>query len=443
MIKQTRMSNRVVITGIGLVTPLGVGSKVNWNNILSSRSGLISTTSLPDYEESGWNSIPSKVIGKVPSGSIKDGKWNVEEHMDAGEARRLALFSQYGVVASQEALNDAKWFPRTLEEKKRTGIAVGSGIGSFQDIYENAVNYNSNGYRKVQPLFIPKILANMAAGNISIKFGLEGPNHAVSTACATGLHAVGDAYNFIRNGYAEVMVAGGTEASIHPLALAGFARARSVVTSFNDEPVKASRPFDKDRNGFVLSEGCGILILESLDHALRRGLKDSDIYSEVLGYGLSGDASHITAPKDDGDGAYRAMEMALKFAKVHPLDVDYINAHATSTVIGDRAENNAISSLFKCNEKLSISSVKSSMGHLLGAAGAVELIFTVMAIKNGKIPPTLNLENLGGHTEDDKDSYLRFDYVPHVSIEKNVNYALSNSFGFGGVNASVCFGKYK
>lgn len=435
---------RVVVTGLGLVTPLGVGVKHSWTNLLANKSGLISTTSLPDYESAGWSTIPSKVIGKVPEGSIKDGKWSVEDHFESlSEPRRIAKFSQYALAATKEALTDANWFPQTETDQFETGVAVGSGIGSFDDSYQNSINFHNNGgFKKVQPLFIPKLLTNMAAGNISIKYGLKGVNHSVSSACATGLHSVGDAFNFINMGYSKVMVCGGTEASINPLALAGFARAKSVCVDSNDSPHTASRPFDGSRNGFVLSEGCGILILEELDHALARGLSEKDIYAEVLGYGLSGDANHITAPPEDGNGAKRAMEMALNRAKIPSSKVSYINAHATSTALGDRAENNAINLVFYGNDNLSISSTKSSIGHLLGAAGAVESIFSVLTIKDSKIPPTLNLLQVGGHKDDNVDMFTKFDYVPNKSKSKVVDYALNNSFGFGGVNSSILFGRY-
>ncbi|KAM9914097.1 hypothetical protein OXX69_000945 [Metschnikowia pulcherrima] len=433
--------SRVVVTGMGLITPLGVGLKHTWKKLIAGNSGLVSTKTFSDYETAGWSKVPSKVVGQVPQGSIKEGKWDVLDHLDAGEARRLALFSQYALSATQEALNDARidFSEDSDMDKTRVGVAVGSGIGSFPDIYDNSLAFGSSGYKRVQPLFIPKLLNNMAAGNISIKHGLKGPLHSVSTACATGLNSVGDAFNFIKNDYADVMVCGGTEASLHPLALAGFARARSVVTDFEDTPESASRPFDKDRNGFVLSEGCGILILEKLEHALSRG---ADIYGEVSGYGLCGDAHHITAPEESGEGAYRAMEMAVKRAKVDPSDIGYVNAHATSTVIGDRAENNAIQRLFAGHNDLSVSSTKSSIGHLLGAAGAVEAAFTLMALKTGEIPATLNLDSAGGHKHDDIDKFQDIDYVPNTSRQKLISHALCNSFGFGGVNTSVVFSKY-
>lgn len=429
---------RVVVTGIGLITPLGTGLRHTWNNLISGKSGLVLTKTFPDYESASWSNVPSKVVGKVPSGSKEAGGWDVLEHLPAAEARRLALFSQYALAATAEALDDSN-IDLDSSDKTKIGVAVGSGIGSFPDAYDNSVAFHSHGYKKVQPLFIPKLLNNMAAGNISIKHGLTGPLHSVSTACATGLNAIGDAYNFIKQDYADVMVCGGTEASLHPLALAGFARARSVATEFEDEPQAASRPFDSQRSGFVLGEGCGILILEKLDHAVARGV--SRFYGEVTGYGLSGDAHHITAPEASGDGAYRAMNMAVQRSGLLPRDVGYVNAHATSTVIGDRAENSAINRLFKDNDHLCVSSTKSSIGHLLGAAGAVEAAFTLKALETGVIPPTLNLQNVGGHKDDEAEMFSRFNYVPKESIERNIDHALCNSFGFGGVNSSIVFSK--
>lgn len=430
---------RVVVTGIGLITPLGVGLRHTWKNLIAGKSGLVSTSLFEDVDLLNWRNVPSKVVGKVPQGSKEKGGWDVLEHLEAGEARRLALFAQYGLAATAEAIQDSKL--DNLQDTTRVGVAVGSGIGSFPDIYDNSVAFNSNGYKKVQPLFIPKLLNNMAAGNISIKFNLKGPLHSVSTACATGLNAIGDAYNFIKNDYADVMICGGTEASLHPLALAGFARARSVVTEFEDSPQSASRPFDGKRSGFVLGEGCGILVLEKLEHARSRGV--SRFYGEVTGYGLCGDAYHITAPEASGDGAYRAMKMALDRSGIAAKDIGYVNAHATSTIIGDRAENNAMLRIFHENSDLAVSSTKSSTGHLLGAAGAVEAAFTLKALETGLIPPTLNLENIGGHRDDDKSSFSKFNYVPNQSIEKTLDHALCNSFGFGGVNSSVVFSKVK
>lgn len=431
---------RVVVTGIGLVTPLGVGLKHTWNNLIAGKSGLVATSSFPDYASAGWDKIPSKVVGQVPSGPLSEGKWNPLDHLEAAEARRLALFSQYAMAATAEALQDSQLdVSGTQSDPERIGVAVGSGIGLFNDVYENSLAFSAAGFKKVQPLFIPRLLNNMAGGNILIKYSLKGPLHSVSTACATGLNAIGDACNFIKNDYADVMVCGGTEASLHPLALAGFARARSVVTGYEDTPLAASRPFDGDRAGFVLGEGSAILILESLQHAKARGV--TKFYGEVAGYGLCGDAHHITAPEASGEGAYRAMKMAVQRANIEPEKIGYVNAHATSTVIGDRAENNAISRLFATNQDLCVSSTKSSIGHLLGAAGAVEAAFTLKALQSGVIPPTLNLQTTGGHKDDDPSMFSKFDYVPGQCREKSVEYALCNSFGFGGVNTSVVFKK--
>ena len=430
---------RVVITGLGMVSPLGVGTKHCWTRLMANESGLVSTRIFPDYDES-WSKIPSQVVGKVPSGLLKDGCWDPADHPLVSDARRVALFTQYALAATQEALDDAKWTSNGNADN--VGVAIGSGIGSFHDIYDNSIAFSNGGYRKVQPLFIPKLLTNMAAGNVSMKFGLRGPNHTVSTACATGLNAIGDAYNFIRNGYADAMVAGATESLVHPLALAGFARARSVVTNYNDEPEKASRPFDGARNGFVLGEGCGILMIESLEHALNRGVDPSSIYAEILGYGLAGDAHHITAPPEDGNGAYRAMKMALKMADTQPEEINYVNAHATSTVIGDRSEIRAIQKALHETPGVAVSSTKSSTGHLLGAAGAVERIFTILSVKNNAVPATRNLDNAGHHADDDAQDFS-LDLVPNISKEMPVNKALCNSFGFGGVNTSICYGKFK
>lgn len=423
---------RVVVTGLGSITPLGVGVKPSWKKLISSQSGLVSTKTLPNQED--WDQIPCKVIGKVPEGSQVDYKWDSNDYFTKSEQNRLALFTQYAMVATAEALQDSKLDVSAMD-KRTIGVNVGSGIGSFHDIYTQSNTFKEFGYKRINPFFIPKLLTNMASGNISIKYKLQGPNHAVSTACATGLNSIGDAYNFIKNGYSKVMISGSTELSIHPLALAGFARAKSVVTSYNDNPEEASRPFDANRNGFVLSEGSGILILEELQHALDRGLTEEDIYAEVVGYGLSGDGHHITAPPETGEGAQYSMEMALSHAEIDASEINYINAHATSTKIGDVAENNAIYNIFHNTPELSVSSTKSSVGHLLGAAGSVESIFTLLALKNNVLPPTLNLEEF---TESEKSKFV-FDYVPKTSRSKRIDYALNNSFGFGGVNSSIIF----
>lgn len=429
--------SKVVITGVGLVTPLGVGTKQTWNRLINSQSGIVSTDVLSDAEK--YKDIPSKVVGAVPKGSITEGKWDATEHFSPRDLRRISPFIQYAIWASKEALEDAQWMPETENEKMRTGTCIGSGIGSFEDLYNNSVNFHTKGYHRTQPLMVPRILTNMAAGNVSIHFGLKGPNHSVSTACATGLHSIGDAAMFIKEGYADVMVAGATEASIHPLALAGFARAKSVVTKFNETPKLASRPFDRDRAGFVLGEGAGIVVLESLEHALAR--KVSKIYGVISGYGLSGDASHITSPSPDGEGARRAMEMAISRAGIRPDDVGYINAHATSTSLGDRAENAAIKTIFN-RPDLAVSSTKGAIGHLLGASGSVEAIFAALALRTKVLPPTLNCDRPGEHPDDDKQDFI-FNYVAHKSQNvSHLDHVLTNSFGFGGTNASLCISRY-
>jgi 3-oxoacyl-[acyl-carrier-protein] synthase II len=429
------MPARVVITGIGLVTPLGVGTKHVWKQLIAGKSGLVSTSTLKDER---FNDIPSKVVGVVPLGDLSEGKWNAEEHLEKTEIRRTGKFSQFALAAAKEALTDARWFPESLEDQLNTGVCIGSGIGGIEEVYDNSVDFATGGYRKVQPLFVPKLLPNMAGGLISIKYGLKGPNHSVSTACATGNHSIGDAYRFIKDGYAKVILAGAAEASVHPVALAGFARAKSLVTKYNDDPTQASRPFDKDRDGFVLGEGAGLVVLEDLEHAKKRG---ANIYAEIVGYGLSGDAYHMTAPSPDGVGASRSMEVAVRGIDKHKIN--YINAHATSTNIGDRIESLAIKTTFKDSYKknLHVSSTKGATGHLLGAAGSVESIFTILAVQQNVIPPTLNLNSPGGAKGDPSDGF-DLNYVANESIEAEVNYALSNSFGFGGTNTSLTFKKY-
>lgn len=437
-------SRRVVVTGLGLVTPLGIGVSHSWKQLINAKSGIISTSQLGDAEK--YKDIPAKVVGKVPSSNInsKDtfsGIFNPNEHFTPHELRRFSPFIQYALVAAEEALQDASWNPLEREESDRirSGVCIGSGIGSFDDAASNAVNFASGGYRKIQPLFIPRLLANMASGNVSIKYGLKGVNHSVSTACATGLHSIGDSFRFIRDDYADVIVCGASEAAVNPVALGGFARSKSVTTKFNDEPEKASRPFDRQRSGFVLGEGAGILVLEELEHALNRKAR---IYAEVTGYGLSGDATHITTPSKEGDGAKRAMEMAIKRASIKPADIGYVNAHATSTLLGDRAENYAIKTIFeKENPALKVSSNKGQIGHLLGAAGSVEAIFTILALKEGIVPPTLNCNEPGMSDDDSKEDFI-FDYVANKYQKVELKHALTNSFGFGGTNSSLCFSKY-
>ncbi|GMM37390.1 fatty acid synthase [Saccharomycopsis crataegensis] len=432
--------NRVVITGIGLVTPLGLGAAHNFSRLVNGASGLVSTASLNVSEESKslYSQIPSKIVGVVPEGPISQGKFDIKDH-NIKDSRRLGKFSQYALVAAAEALDDAQWHPEhDSPEVYDTGVMVGSCIGSFEDVYNNATSFHDRGYRRIAPLFVPKYLNNMASGAVAMHFGFKGPLHSVSTACATGSNALGDAWRFVKDGYCDIAVAGATEAVVHPLALAGFARAKSTTTSFNDDPSKASRPFDKQRSGFVLSEGSGILVMETLEHALARGVKK--IYGEIVGYGMSSDAYHITTPSENGKGAARAMRCALKTAGITPDKIDYINAHATSTQLGDRAENQAIKSIFEdYKHKLVVGSNKGAIGHLLGAAGAVEAAFALLSMKHGVVPPTLNCET-PGDPENDKD-YI-FNYAANEKVEKNIEYALSNSFGFGGVNASLVFKKF-
>ncbi|KAK6008694.1 hypothetical protein QM012_000597 [Aureobasidium pullulans] len=345
------------------------------------------------------------------------------------------------MASAEEALQDANWKPQSEEDLQATGVYIGSGIGSLDDAYNTAVEFEKGGYKKVSPLFVPRLLINLAAGHISMRYGFKGPNHAATTACTTGVHAIGDAARMIAFGDADVMVAGGAESCIHPLAVAGFARARSLATDWNDEPQKASRPFDKSRAGFVIGEGAGVVVLEELEHAKARG---ASIYAEVRGYGLSSDAHHMTAPREDGQGPYLAMKRALKQAGIKPGNVDYVNAHATSTVLGDAAENRAIKTLLLGEDghtsagQVNISSTKGAVGHLLGAAGAAETVFTVLALQNNTLPPTLNLEQAGDPATD-----FDCNYVPNTAQDCNVQVALSNSFGFGGTNASICLSKYQ
>ncbi|TGZ83294.1 3-oxoacyl-synth [Ascodesmis nigricans] len=436
---------RVVVTGLGAVTPLGVGIKTSWNNLLAGRCGVVSLRDRsPEYED-----LPSKVAAVVPQATAEPGGWNPAEWLAMGDERRMALFSQYAIAAATEALNDSGWKPETEEQKERTGACVGSGIGNFADMYDTSVTYSRKGFKKVSPLFVPRLLINLAAGHVCMKFGFKGPNHSASTACTTGAHSIGDAFRFIQYGDADVMLAGGSEACIHPLAIAGFARAKSLATKWNTEPELSSRPFDRERAGFVMGEGAGVVVLEELEHAKRRGAK---IYAELKGYGTSADAHHITAPPPDGAGAYAAMRRALIHAQISPEKVDYVNAHATSTPLGDAAENRAIQRLLVTDGQrkpgaVNISSCKGAIGHLLGAAGAVESIFTILALKNSLLPPTLNLDQPGNKAGEEGVEELAGEwdcnYVPKVAQEKEVEVALSNSFGFGGTNASLCFGKFR
>jgi len=412
---------RVVITGLGLVTPLASGVEATWSRLLAGRSGArrVETFDVSD--------LSCQIACPVPRGDGSDGTFNPSDWMEPKEQRKVDDFIIYAVAAADQALADSGFEAKTAEQQERTGVLIGSGIGGLQGIAETSILLKEKGPRRVSPFFIPGRLINLASGHVSIKHQLKGPNHAVVTACSTGAHAIGDAARLIALGDADVMVAGGTESPICRIALAGFAACRALSTSFNDQPTKASRPYDKDRDGFVMGEGAGIVVLEDLDHARARGAR---IYAEVIGYGLSGDAYHITAPAEDGDGAYRCMKAAMARAGVGPSDIDYVNAHGTSTPMGDEIELGAVERLFgNAAARLSMSSTKSAIGHLLGAAGAVEAIFSVLAIRDNVAPPTLNLDNPSVETA--------IDLVPHTARQRQVDTVLSNSFGFGGTNASL------
>ena len=416
---------RVVITGIGLVTPLACGTERSWNRLINGRSGIAAITNF-DVSD-----IPSKIAGQVPRSkevnASAGGSFNPDDWIAPKEQHRMDTFIQYGLVAATFAVEDSGWQPEDAKKLMRTGVMIGSGIGGLPEIEKSARVVNEGNIRKLSPYFIPASLINLVSGQVAIKYGFKGPNHAVVTACASGAHAIGDAARLIIFDDADVMIAGGAEAAICRLGVAGFARARALSTSFNDTPEKASRPWDIGRDGFVVGEGAGIVVLEELEHAKKRGAK---IYAEVLGYGMSGDAHHITAPEKDGDGGYRSMQAALKRAALNPEDVDYINAHGTSTPLGDEIEHGAVKRLFgNAAYDLAMSSTKSAIGHLLGAAGAVEAIFSILAIKYGVVPPTLNL--------DLPSEGCDLNLVPHTAQERDVSVILSNSFGFGGTNASL------
>ena len=419
---------RVVVTGLGIVSPLGRGVAHNWKSLLEGKSGIrkIEGVDLKD--------IPVTIAGQVPWG---DGEFdfNPDTVMPPKDQKKNDRFILYGLAAGGDALKDAGWDAENAseEEKYRFGVMMGSGIGGLDVIYENAVSFHDNGIKRISPFFIPSCLINLVSGNLSIKFGLKGPNHACVTACSTGTHAIGDAAAIIARGDADMMLAGGAESAVNVLGLAGFARMKAITSAFNDTPEKASRPWDKDRSGFVMGEGSGAVVLEEYEHAKARGAK---IYAEVVGYGMSGDAYHITAPS--GDGAYRAMKMAADHAREHGVelkDINYINAHGTSTPAGDVGEALAVKRLFGDDIKsVSMSSTKSAIGHLLGAAGAVEAVFTIKALEDQICPPTLNLDNPADEVAD-------MDLVPHKAKKKEIKAAMSNSFGFGGTNSSLVFKK--
>jgi 3-oxoacyl-[acyl-carrier-protein] synthase II len=416
---------RVVITGLGLVTPLACGIEQTWRRLLAGQSGI------KRIEKFDVSDIACKIAGQVPRGNGSAGAFNPDDWMEPKEQRKVDDFIVFAMAAATQALDDAGWHPREHADQITSGVLIGSGIGGVEGIAETALLLRDRGPRRVSPFFIPGRLINLASGYVSINHSLKGPNHAVVTACSTGAHAIGDAGRLIALGDADVMVAGGTESPVNRISLAGFAACRALSTGFNDTPERASRPYDRDRDGFVMGEGAGAVVLEEYDHAQKRGAR---IYGELVGYGLSGDAYHITAPAEDGDGALRCMTAAIRRAGISPADIDYINAHGTSTPLGDEIELKAVERLVgNAAAHIAMSSTKSSIGHLLGAAGAIEAIFCLLAMRDGVVPPTINLDNPSIATA--------IDLVPHTAQQRPVNVTLSNSFGFGGTNASLVFRK--
>ncbi|WP_439813763.1 beta-ketoacyl-ACP synthase II [Zavarzinia sp. CC-PAN008] len=413
---------RVVVTGLGLVTPLGSGVDTTWQRLIAGQSGAGRITRV------AVDDLPVKIACEVPLGDGTDGTFNADQWMEPKEQRKVDDFIIYGIAAAQQAVEDAGWTAPSEEERLRTGVMIGSGIGGLPGIEEASLLLAEKGPRRISPFFIPGRLINLVSGHVSIRYGFKGPNHAPVTACATGAHAIGDAARLIAFDDADVMVAGGAEAAICRIGLAGFAAARALSTGYNDEPTKGSRPWDKDRDGFVMGEGSGIVVLEEYEHAKRRGAK---IYAEVIGYGLSGDAYHITSPSENGDGAFRAMTAALKRAQIETSAIDYVNAHGTSTPLGDEIEFGAVKRfLGNAAGRVAMSSTKSAIGHLLGAAGSVEAIFSILAIRDGVAPPTLNLDN-------PSESCTGIDLVPHQAQQRQIDIAMSNAFGFGGTNATL------
>jgi 3-oxoacyl-[acyl-carrier-protein] synthase II len=418
---------RVVITGLGALTPLACGVEETWQRLLAGQSGA------GRVQHFDASHLAAQIACEIPLGDGTNGTYNPDDWTPAKDRRKIDRFIAYSLVAAEQALADAGWKPGPdkIEALERTGVMIGSGIGGIETIAETAVTLKERGPRRVSPFFIPSALINLCSGQVSIKYGFKGPNHAVVTACSTGAHAIGDAARLIGYGDADVMLAGGAEAPICELSLAGFAACKALSTSYNDRPEQASRPYDAGRDGFVMGEGAGVVVLEEYEHAMKRGAR---IYAEVLGYGLSGDAYHITSPSPDGDGGYRSMRAALSRAGLGAADIDYVNAHGTSTPVGDEIELQAVSRLAgNAAGRITMSSTKSSVGHLLGAAGAVEAIFCALAIRDQIAPPTLNLDNPSVSSE--------IDLAPHKPVEREIRVALSNSFGFGGTNASLVFGK--
>lgn len=416
---------RVVVTGLGLLSPFGMGYEHGWKELLSARSAARRVT---EFEV---DDLACKIAHIIPRGDGTNGTFNPESVLEAKELRKIGEFILYGIAAADEALKDSGWEPKTEEERCASGVMIGSGIGGIEGIAENSIILKERGPRRISPFFIPGQIINLVSGQVSIRHGFKGPNHAVVTACSTGAHAIGDAARLIMFGDADVMLAGGAEAPVNRLSLAGFAACRALSTERNDTPEQASRPYDRDRDGFVMGEGAGVVVLEELEHARARGAR---IYAEVVGYGLTGDAYHITAPAEDGDGAFRCMTAALKRANLRPSDIDYINAHGTSTM-ADTIELGAVERLVgDAAPKISMSSTKSSIGHLLGAAGAAEAIFSILAIRDNIAPATINLDNPERETA--------IDLVPNKPRQRQIDVALSNSFGFGGTNASLVFQRY-
>ena len=416
---------RVVVTGMGIASPLGIGVEHVWQRLLKGESGISAIQSFDVGD------LAAKVAGIIPAGSKADGKLDMAEWIPTKDQRKMDRFIQFALVAATQAVEDSGWMPTDEDDRCSTGVMIGSGIGGLETIYDTALQIHEGKARRISPFFIPAALVNLASGHVSIKYGFKGPNHAVVTACATGVHAIGDAARLVGFGDADVMVAGGAEAAVNFIGMAGFAAARALSTSFNDTPTAASRPWDKDRDGFVMGEGAGIVVLEEYEHAKKRGAK---IYAEVIGYGMSGDAYHITAPAEGHDGAFRAMKAALRNGKVTVDQIQYVNAHGTSTPLGDDLELEAVERFFGEKAKgLAMSSTKSATGHLLGAAGAIEAIFSILAIRDNVAPPTLNLENPS------RESVI--DRVAKTAQQRPINMALSNSFGFGGTNASIVFGR--
>jgi 3-oxoacyl-[acyl-carrier-protein] synthase II len=414
---------RVVVTGMGIACPLGLGIEHVWRRLINAESGIARITSFDT------NDVPCKIAGQVPVGSVAEGKLDVSEWIPVKDQKKMDRFIHLAMAAGSMAIEDSGWKPETDEDHWGAGVMIGSGIGGLETISEAALMLHQGKIKRLSPFFIPSALINLASGHLSIKYGLKGPNHAVVTACASGVHAIGDAARIIMWGDADIMLAGGTEATVCELGIAGFSAARALSTSFNDNPTAASRPWDKDRDGFVMGEGAGVVVLEEYEHAKKRGAK---IYAEVAGYGMSGDAYHITAPAEGHDGAFRAMRAAMRNGGVTPADIQYVNAHGTSTPMGDDLELEAVERMFGEHAKgLAMSSTKSAIGHLLGAAGAVEAIFSILAIRDGIAPPTLNLDHPS------RDSVI--DRVAKTAQQRKINVVLSNSFGFGGTNASIIF----